>query len=67
MQIWWEALSTFQQIMFAIAVPATLILIIFLILMIIGIDGTDAFGGDVDVDVSGVDSINDEPITIYLD
>lgn len=63
MQIWWEALSTFQQIMFAIAVPATLILIIFLILMIIGIDGTDAFGGDVDVDVSGVDSINDEPIT----
>ncbi|MCK9470617.1 MAG: hypothetical protein WC006_00450 [Bacilli bacterium] len=61
MQIWWEALTQFQQVMFVIAVPATLILIIFLIMMIIGIDGTDAFGGDVDIDVSGVDSINDEP------
>jgi len=63
MQNWWEALSSFQQVMFIIAVPATLILIIFLILMIIGIDGTDAFGGDLDMDVSGVDSINDEPFS----
>lgn len=63
MQIWWESLSVFQQIMFVIAVPSTLILIIFLIMMIIGIDGTDAFGGDVDIDVSGIDAINDEPFS----
>ena len=63
MQIWWESLSIFQQIMFVIAVPSTIILIIFLIMMIIGIDGSDAFGGDVDLDVSGVDAINDEPFS----
>lgn len=63
MQVWWDSLSTFQQIMFAIAVPSTLILLIFLIMMIMGIDGSDAFSGDVDFDVSGIDSINDEPIT----
>lgn len=65
MPAWWESLSTFQQIMFAIAVPATLILFIFLILMIIGIDGSDAFAGDLDVDldISDIDSINAEPIT----
>jgi hypothetical protein len=63
MQVWWEALSTFQQIMFVIAVPSTLILIIFLIMMIVGIDGTDAFGGDGDFDVGGIDGINDEPFS----
>lgn len=65
MQVWWESLSQFQQIMFVIAVPATLILLIFLIMMIIGIDGSDAFGGDMDVDldISGIDAINDEPFS----
>lgn len=65
MQAWWNDLSIFQQIMFVIAASSTLILFIFLILMLIGLDGSDAYAGDLDVDldISDIDSINDEPIT----
>lgn len=46
--MWWDNLSTFQQVMFMFAVPATVILIIFLVLMLIGI--SDDFD-DVDFDI----------------
>lgn len=64
MQEWWDSLSLFQQIMFVIAVPSTIIMFIFLILMLVGIDGSDAFdAGDIGDIGSGIDSVNDEPLT----
>lgn len=64
MEKWWEQLSGFQQTMFVIAVTATIILFIFLILMIIGIDhSVDGIDGAGDVDVSGIDVFNHEPMT----
>jgi len=73
MSQWWEALSVFQQSMFVVASIATIIMIIFLILMLFGIEGGEAsaYGGDVDVsdgDIDGdidVDEINDEPFYAF--
>jgi len=48
MNIWWESLTAFQQSMFVIASTATIIMIIFLILMLFGLHG-DSFDGGVDV------------------
>ena len=61
---WWESLTAFQQVMFVLAISATVVMFIFLILMIFGSDGSDSFDGDVDLD-SDVDSINDEPLTNF--
>ena len=59
--MWWDALSTFQQVMFVVAVTSTGIMLIFLILMIIGIDDADFDGGDaLDGDLS---LLNDEPLS----
>ncbi len=59
--MWWESLSGFQQIMFIIAVSSTAVMLIFLVLMLIGIDGTDFDGVDApDIDV---DFVNDEPLS----
>lgn len=59
--MWWDALSTFQQVMFVIACTSTGIMLIFLILMIIGIDDADFDGGDA---LEGdLDFLNDEPLT----
>lgn len=60
--MWWELLSSFQQIMFVIAVTASFVMLIFLVLMIIGIEGSDFDGIDADVDMD-VDFSNDEPFT----
>lgn len=57
---WWEGLNTFQQVMFAIAVPSTIIMIVLLILMLIGLDNDAADGFDINVD-----SINDEPLASF--
>ena len=61
---WWNNLSDFQQIMFVLATTATLLLIIFLVLMIIGASGDSDFDGGVDSDLD-VDGINDEPISSF--
>jgi hypothetical protein len=74
MTAWWEALTTFQQVMFVMASIATIIMAIFLILMIFGIHGGDAYAGDA-VDINGdgipdihidtgsdVDDLNHEPL-----
>jgi len=58
--MWWEQLTSFQQGMFIIAVSASLVMVIFLVLMLIGIEGADFDGVD---DISDVDIINDEPLS----
>jgi membrane protein implicated in regulation of membrane protease activity len=58
--MWWEQLSSFQQGMFIIAVSASFVMVIFLVLMLIGIEGADFDGID---DVSDIDIINDEPLS----
>jgi len=58
--MWWEQLSSFQQGMFIVAVSASFVMLIFLILMLIGIEGTDFDGVE---DMSDVDFLNDEPLT----
>ena len=52
MLAWWESLSSFSQVLAAMAIPATLILLIQTVLMLIGIgsDGGADVDGDVDVD-----------------
>ena len=65
MQAWWNSLSSFQQIMFVVAATSTLVLLIFLILMLIGYNGPDAYAGDVDLPdfELDIDNINDEPFS----
>ena len=59
--MWWESLTSFQQIMFVIAVSSSAVMLIFLVLMLIGVDGSDFDGVDVpDLDV---DFLNDEPLS----
>lgn len=70
--MWWDNLSSLQQISFVLAVASTAIMITFIILMLIGMDGTDSFDGGVDVDFDAnidfddfdatVDVYNDEPL-----
>lgn len=58
--MWWQTLSLFEQISFSVALAATGIILIFLVLMVFGIDGADYDGGDFS---AGIDLINDEPLT----
>ncbi len=58
--MWWETLSLVEQISFSVALAATGIIVIFLVLMLLGIEGTDFDGVDTG---SGLDFINDEPLT----
>ncbi len=61
---WWNSLTLFQQIMVWIAAPASLIIIIQMILMLIGFGGGDTFdtADDIDVDVADMpsDTLNNE-------
>ncbi|MBN2540621.1 MAG: hypothetical protein JXB08_03745 [Bacilli bacterium] len=67
--MWWDSLTNLQQVAFIIATAATAIMVILIIMMLIGMDGGEAFDGDVgmdfdmdgDVDVddmSGIDAFN---------
>lgn len=58
--MWWDQLSLFQQIMFVLAVGTTGIMVLFIVLMLVGIDGDGGLDdlGDLDLDV-----INDEPLS----
>jgi hypothetical protein len=53
---WWNSLSTFAQVLSCIAIPATLVLLIQTILMLIGIGSDNADVGDVDGDVGNIDT-----------
>lgn len=60
---WWNVLNLFQQIMVCIAAPATLLIIIQLILILIGFHTDDSFEtGDTDNNIGGMttDVINNE-------
>jgi hypothetical protein len=59
--MWWDSMSTLEQILFVLASSSTAIMIIFLILLLLGFD-TDEFDGIGTPDVD-IDGINDEPIT----
>ncbi len=73
MSAWFESLTNYGQVLFVIAFAATLIMIVFIILMLIGFDnsefdGIDDLSMDVDFDVDvdadfDIDSINDEPLS----
>lgn len=56
---WWVSLSPFQQVMFVLATAATVVMIVFLVLMLIGADN-DNFEADIEPDI---DTINDEPLS----
>lgn len=81
MFLWWETYTNFQQSVFIIAVAATAIMVVFLVLMLLGVHG-DNFDGDAGVgdghidfshsgsvaeDVSGLhdDVFNDDPISAF--
>jgi len=57
MSVWWNNLSSFQQVMFIIAASATIIMLIMLILMLIGIGDNDVSDVDVDVDTEPIANI----------
>jgi hypothetical protein len=65
---WWEALTSFQQVMFVLATAATVVMIIFLVLMLFGGDG-EGFeaDGDISLDdqVDDIDPLNDEPLSEF--
>ncbi len=66
--MWWDSLTSLQQIMFIIATSATAIMIIMIIMMLLGMDNGDAFDGDVDMDfdmdgdIDGTDIFNNDSI-----
>lgn len=55
MQEFWEAYTILQKIFFVVAVPATLILVIQLILLLFGVGEHGASDTDVDADFDGAD------------
>lgn len=69
MLVWWESLSLASQIFACVAIPATIVLLIQTVLMLVGI-GLEADGGDIaigdsvdadapefDVDLEGMDAL----------
>lgn len=64
---WWEALTSFQQVMFVLATAATVVMIIFLVLMLFGGDGAEGFEADGDIsfdnEIDDIDPLNDEPLS----
>jgi len=56
--MWWDSLNNLQQVMFIIATVATSLMIILIIMMLIGMDGGEAFDGDIDVDAN-LDDVDD--------
>lgn len=75
MQVWWESLSPLLRVLYCIAIPSTLVLVLQLLLSMIGghsdagIDGSDTSGLDMDADMSadldgnGVPDILETPDT----
>lgn len=59
---WFNNLSPFFQVVCIIAIAATVVMFIQLILLLVGFDNDSAFGGDVPDDVPDVDVINNEGV-----
>ncbi len=51
MRVWWDSLTMLQRIFACVAVPATLVLILQLVLTLVGLGGHD---GDLDADGDGI-------------
>ncbi|MFU8792904.1 MAG: hypothetical protein ACNA7K_02675 [Acholeplasmataceae bacterium] len=60
MALWWSNLMALQQIAFILAVTATIIMLIFLILMMFGMDDATYDGGFQDADL---EFLSDEPLS----
>lgn len=60
MTLWWSGLMSLQQLAFIIAVTATIIMLVFLVLMILGMDDSTFDGGVQDADL---DYLSDEPLS----
>ncbi len=59
---WWTDISAVQQYSFVVAITATFIMLIFIVLMLIGMDGAESFDGDIDLDMDfdvDIDDIDD--------
>ncbi len=60
MQAWWESLSALERVLAAVAIPATLLLVIQLVTTLIGLGGQEGDGAegldgaDVDLDGDGI-------------
>jgi hypothetical protein len=63
--MWWDNYTDLQQVLFIVAVAATLVMILMIVLMLIGFDNSDFDGiDDIDIDADfDLDSINDEPLS----
>lgn len=59
--MWWNTMSTLEQVLFVLASSSTAIMIIFLVMMLLGFDSDEFDSGDLP-DMSS-DGINDEPLT----
>jgi membrane protein implicated in regulation of membrane protease activity len=61
--MWWSNLTDYQQVLFVVAVSATMIMVLFIVLMLIGFDNSEFDGiDDIDTDFD-IDSVNDEPLS----
>lgn len=57
--MWWDSLSNLQQISFIVGTVATIIMILFIVLMLIGMDGGESFDGDIDIgDIDGAGDLD---------
>jgi membrane protein implicated in regulation of membrane protease activity len=57
--IWWDALPIFRQVLFCVTIPATLILLIQTILLLIGIGGDHGDIGDTTGDLGDIGDAGD--------
>ncbi|MFA6627912.1 MAG: hypothetical protein WCQ80_01570 [Bacilli bacterium] len=62
MAIWWNNLTAYGQIAFAIAISATFVMIIFLVLMLFGVENDNSFDDGADDISDAEDLFNDEPL-----
>jgi hypothetical protein len=57
--MWWDSLSDLRQISFIIGTIATIIMILFIVLMLMGMDGGESFDGDIDIgDIDGTSDLD---------
>lgn len=59
--MWWDSMSTLEQVLFVLASSSTAVMIIFLVMLLLGFD-TDEFDGVGTPDID-LDGINDDPFT----
>lgn len=57
---WWQALTAYQQFLFSLAVAATGVMVVFIILMLIGAHGGDSFEAGAEVPDGVIDGTPDD-------